>query len=467
MSKRSIVISFGDVQEQPVSPEPKNGSGGNAPIYMDVPEEFAVYHEEIMYNSAFRATLRMLEQQLHKTEDTKVIILQTVKTCCLFYDADWCGILLADRNTGVWGPKLWYDRATDGMSPTLFRDNEFFEDFPRWVDALNTGEPVVIPDVEAIKNVSLEEYEGYRRLDVENVIGAPFGEHPTGFLVVRNCKRYKTHPDMVQMLAFVGLSQYYLGEFISIASPEDSLAKKVRINLFGKPSIVYRGIVTDVSGYRAPKGWKLLVYLALSEKPKSAYEIASALWPDDTENQSDNVRGMVYRIRDRLSQKIPANLIINDNGYQLNPELVITTDVQEMESLWKRARDEASVYNRVDLLKKAFSLYTGEVYESCADEEWLNRHVNHYAMMYVEIVNALLEALAGERDYPCIQEYAGKSLVNAPGNEAAYYWLTAALIRSGAVSEARQRVLAAKTALIEEDYNKLVSRLEREFGRLI
>lgn len=444
------------------TPEAETGQeGAKAPVMVVIPDEFATFQEEIMFNSEFRSTLRMLEKKLHTAEDTEFIIRMTVKTCCLFYDADWSGILIADRNTGVWEPKIWYDRAADGMAPTLFRENEFFEYFPHWVKALNDGEPVVLPDVEVIRDVSTEEYEGYSRLNARSVLGAPVGENPVGFLVVRNAKRYRTHPDMVQMLAFVGLSQYYLGEFLNRTPEEAADAKKVRINLFGVPSVVCRGTVISAKDYRAPKAWKLLAYLALSKKPRAVYEIAEALWPEEEGgDQSENVRSTVYRLRDRFAQKVPGDLIVNESGYRLNPALTVTTDAAEMERLWNAAQEETEVFTKVELLKAASRLYTGEVCEACADEEWLSPHVNYYATLYVKIVNSLLETLAGERDYPCIQEYAGRSLLLSPGNGTAYYWLAVALARNGAAEEARKRVRAAKETLIEEDYQALIARLK-------
>lgn len=133
---------------------------------------------------------------------------------------------------------------------------------------------------------------------------------------------------------------------------------------------------------------------------------------------------------------------------------------------WKEAQAETDIFTRVDLLKHAMNLYTGQVYRACADEEWLNSYVNYYAMLYVKIVNLLLKTLAGVNDYPCIQEYAGKSLKIASGNAGAYYWLITALLRSGAAKEAKQKAAAAKENLITEDYNELITRLRKEFSNL-
>lgn len=427
----------------------------------NLPDSMYSVQEEILFNYEFRVTLRELEMRLHTAEDTKFIVMETARTGCNFYKADWCGILIADRNTGIWSAKVWYNSITNRMSETLIGDSEFFEDFPHWVEALDRGIPIVIPDVEEVKNVCPAEYASYCRFQVKNVIGAPFGENPTGFLVVKNARKFKTYPDMAQMLAFVGLSQYYLGEFINDTGKAGAEAKKVRFNLFGTPSIVYRGTKTSFADYKAPMAWKLLLYLLFSNRPKSALEIAGDLCQDDIENQAEHIRSTVYRIRDRLAQKIPDRMIRNDNGYQLNPELDITTDAGEMEELWKAAQAEEDVFTKVDLLKKAVELYQGEIFKEYADEEWLNPHVNHYAVLYVEIVKALLETLLKEKDYPCIQEYAGKALHREVCNVDVYYSLIVALRRAGASAESKRKLLAAKEALTPEEYQKLEGRLNR------
>jgi len=251
-------------------------------------------------------------------------------------------------------------------------------------------------------------------------------------------------------------------------TPEEAKdLKKVRINLFGVPSVVYRGSAITANDYRAPKGWKLLAYLALSEKPRAVYDIVNALWPDDQlMDPSENVRSTIYRIRDKVAHKVPGELIVNRGGYCLNPDLMVTTDFREMENFWQQAQTESVLSVKIELLKKAFQLYTGELYEAFADEEWLSHHATFYATQYINIVNLLLESLASEKDYPCILEFAGKSLLLATGNWETYYWLAVALIHNGATVEAKKKILNAKEALTDEDYRDLVTRLRKKFGTI-
>ena len=155
--------------------------------------------EDVQFDRDFRDALIALEKKLHSETNLEVVTKETIKATCLFHDADWCGILIADYGTGVFSPAVWFERSTGGMTPTLFHENEFFENYPRWVDALSSGEPIIIEDIETLKETNPDEYLHYRRLAAHSIIGTPFGERPTGFLVVRNPKKYKAFPDFVKI----------------------------------------------------------------------------------------------------------------------------------------------------------------------------------------------------------------------------------------------------------------------------
>ena len=436
--------------------------------------EKAQNDEESTFEHDFRLALTSLEKKLHNVESTEVITKESIKATCLFHDADWCGILIADYGTRVYSPVAWYERSTGGMTPTLFKENEFFEDYPRWVDALASGEPVIIEDAEALKETNPEEYAHYRRLNAHGIIGAPFGDRPTGFLVVRNPKRYKTIPDFVKMTAFVGLSTYYLQELMegmdmirgSDAQNQETGAS-VRINLFGVPEIkTAHGSINELQ-YKSVNGWKLLTYLTLKKRPVPARVIAADIWPDiELENQTDNIRGMIYRFRTKLSFLEPGDLITNNQlGYCLNPEIPFSCDLYEFEELYQQAEKEKRLQPRVALLKRANELYRGAVFEQYSDEPWLMNDVNHYGLLYLQVTSALMGSLAELQDYQCIQDYASRSLKIMPGNVHAYYWMIVSLNRLGGSELAKREMLAAKGALTEEEYAELTERVKAEMER--
>ena len=65
---------------------------------------------------------------------------------------------------------------------------------------------MVIEDVEKIKDAYPREYEVDQRLHARSLIAVPFWKRPTGFLLVRNPKRYIHRTSLLQMMAFVAVS---------------------------------------------------------------------------------------------------------------------------------------------------------------------------------------------------------------------------------------------------------------------
>ena len=132
--------------------------------------------------------------------------MKTLITACEFYEADWCGILLLDLDIGVWRPYWWYDVKRGAMADTAFHEFEFSEEFGRWVTALKAGDPVIIEDVDALRETNPAEYRNYKRLEASSIIGVPFWKRPTGFIVIRNPKRNKVDPNMLRIMAYADIS---------------------------------------------------------------------------------------------------------------------------------------------------------------------------------------------------------------------------------------------------------------------
>ena len=76
-----------------------------------------------------------------------------------------------------------YNRLTGQHISRYTKETESFDGFSRWVEAYGNNTPIVIPDVSLVKKILPQEYALYERLDVQSLIGAPFGEKPTGFFM--------------------------------------------------------------------------------------------------------------------------------------------------------------------------------------------------------------------------------------------------------------------------------------------
>lgn len=422
---------------------------------------------EQQYNAEFRETLVNLEKLLHSTEEPAAITMESLKTVCRFHDADWAGILVLDRTAEMWAPAMWYEPGVGEMVPTLFHDVEYFEHFPRWVQALKTGVPVIIQDVE-VDEIPPEEAAQYARLAAHGVIGAPFGDRPTGFLVVRNPKRYPCIPDLVQMLAFVTLSSYYLQELqegmqmmreAPGGTPTDTAS--VSINLFGIPEIITSTGQINEEVYHSEYGWKLLTYLALHKAPVPSRSIATVLWPDeDRDAKVDSIRHIIYRFKSRLAFLQPNELIVNTpSGYCLNQELKILCDVDEFDQFCELSEKATDTQKKVELLRKAVDLYRGDIYAKFSHEHWLMGYVANYQMKYLDASSKLMELLSDTSNYPAVQEVALQAMKVMPGNVNACFWMTVSLYQLGGKEAAQKVVDSVRARLTKEEFEELQAKL--------
>ena len=64
--------------------------------------------EYIQYAQELETTLRLLEAQLHESDDSEEIMQMVMKTACEFYQGDWVGFLEVDLEMDLWTPYVWY-----------------------------------------------------------------------------------------------------------------------------------------------------------------------------------------------------------------------------------------------------------------------------------------------------------------------------------------------------------------------
>ena len=416
-------------------------------------------------------TLSALERQLHVSDDPEEIARWTMKVACEFYGADWCGFLQADLELGIWTPFWWYITSSNDKTLELTQEFETAASMPRWVAALRENTHIAIPDTEAIKESTPEEYGVYKRLRIRSVLAVPVTPRPVGFLAVRNPTRYCDDPVMLRMLAVVvlnAINQHNYMERLKLSFSPEAIKddRDVLINLFGSAEIYAGGSVVREQDFKAPKTWRVLVYLLLHPRaihPPMA--LSETLWPEEdatSEAANTKIRGMIYRIRQRTRLMSSEDLIISaQGGYRINPKLNIMTDIQKFDALWAALQKSGTESEKKELLKQAVGIYRGRLFESASDEHWLLATANNYSLRYIGLVNELLLKLAQANDYPAIQCYAGKSLEIAPGNIKAHYWLIHAMYHSGSSELARSELSRAETVLSGEEYRQLITWLKR------
>lgn len=427
--------------------------------------------EDIQYALGFEHALRGLESQLHSTDDPEVIAREMLIKAVEFYDGDWCGVVEADLEVGAWTPLWWYNRQTGGMTPTRFLELEDAAPMQRWITAMRLGKPIYIENAEDIKDAHPGEYSVYKRLNAESVIAAPFWKNPSGFLLVRNPKRFKRYTSLLQMFAYVAVSTINEKKLLDRSnqsfSPENIKRNTdVIINLFGQLSVyTSKGVLTE-GVLNSPKLSRLLAYLVLHrERAVPPRMIVDALWPEEEiENPGNKIKALAFRLQSTFSIISDYRLVVSTtNGYRLNPELNIMTDLDQFDRYRRDAQNMPSSSNssdaKIELLKKAAALYRGSLFTTAAGEHWLIPTEVNYRLKYNGVINELMRELSAIHSYSLIQEYSGMALQVDPRNADVYFWLITALNHLGSPEIARSELNMARQMLEDAEYQALTKRL--------
>jgi len=426
--------------------------------------------EYLLYTVAHERTLTDIEAHLHSVENPEEIAMYALKATVEFYDGDWCGTIEGDLDMEAWAPVLWYNRNTDGMTETRFKDMEETLFLDRWVNAIYQAQPIIIPDTSVYKETNPEEYEIYKRLNAQSVLAVPFWKNPVGFLIVRNPKRFTDRSSFLQALAYVVFSSSTEKKLIERSqkafSPELIRSDKdVMINIFGNLEIyTSRGTITEEE-LNSPKISRFLAYLILHrDRPVAPRQICDEIWPlEETDNPSNKVKNFAFRFQsDYFSIVSEHRLVISTNkGYQLNPELNIITDLDLFEESWVQAQAAVTLETKIELLKRAIGLYKGSVFSSASSEHWLMPHEMAYRFKCLGVYNELMRVLFESGNYAGVQYYATAALKLERANVDAYYWLIRAMKIKDSAAFAKGELQLARHTLIDEEYNELIARLDK------
>lgn len=406
-----------------------------------------------------------LEENLHTSDDPKEIAIQTLRVACSFYGADWAGILEVDVELDVWNPLWWFSLSARDQTMQLFKEFEIAKFMPNWIEALETGKPIMIPNAKDVQKTYPEEYEVYKRLKVNSVIGVPFGPNPVGFLAIRNPTRYSKYSSMMRELAYVlhrAMAQQQSIDSSNMALSPDEIKsdRDIIVNFFGSMEIQTSKGVLEECKVPSPRACRVATFLLLNRKSTfNAWEIAEALWPDEpekTELISSYIRGYIHKFRQEFKKVSPYQLIKTAaNGYQINRDFHIMTDLQQFDQLSEAAQHAVTITQKVDYLKQAVTLYRGHVYENACDEHWVIGTVTHYKSKYIGVVNELLATLMSAGDYAGVQQYANRAIELTPENIRAHYWLICAMNKLETYELAKNQITQAKSKLTSEEWASL------------
>ena len=157
---------------------------------------------------------------------------------------------------------------------------------------------------------------------------------------------------------------------------------------------------------RSSKIWKLLQYLVVNRhKTVSQDELMDVFFDSDfVGNPGSSVRTMVYRARSALANgglSFADEMIISSSGgYTWNTAVRCYIDVEEFESLCKKAGSISDRGERLEVLLKAAGLYKGDFLPSSSSEMWVMPLARWYRSLFFNCVHEALQLLneAGRDD---------------------------------------------------------------------
>ena len=185
-------------------------------IKSEEPNEDLLFREEVMRQ--FEYFYQYMHGDRKEPNEVETIFKRSIE----FFGADWIGLIDFDLEVGAWSTRCFYNKRIGSSTETLIEDAENAAQAKRWEQAIRGGKPIVIEDIESIREEAPEEYAMYKRLHVQSVLGVPYRNCGSGLMVVRNPKRFKN--------CYTGLN------IIAYIVTNEIIAKQRRDNIFRKQS---------------------------------------------------------------------------------------------------------------------------------------------------------------------------------------------------------------------------------------
>jgi DNA-binding SARP family transcriptional activator len=431
--------------------------------------------KDIVYYRDVVKLISSIEQTLRTYRDPEEVLDTLLEMTCDFYAADWTGAIDIDFDLGIWSPVRWYSRENGAMGKTLVRPFEPTEDYTSWIQAYKEQHIVFFVDIDYIRIHFPKEYESYLRMQVKSLMAAPYYKGTNGFLVVKNARRYVHETSLVQIMAYfvateindIRLIQNCLSHQPSKMIQDE---RDVLIRYFGGLSIETMTGLIPAKDLGRKESARVIALLGLHPaKAIAPYRIVDALYPNaDYMEEIVKIRYNIYNFRRTFSYALDGiRLVIStENGYMLNPDLHIITDLQLFEEAAGAFRNVTDSIPKTKLLRQALNLYTDPIFPLCSGEDWLVQTELHYERLYGEMADQYCRILCGQKDYGTICDFAEEALRLDNTRPEIYYWIIYAQLKKNYRKAARKELLRARKNIDEESYQQLLKHLRRHFPNL-
>lgn len=423
----------------------------------------------LQYASDALNALQECARALHGFTNPKDISYYVMRTLREFYGADYVCVLEVNLDLDNWFLR-WASREGDDTieednSKGLIQPEEFTHYARSWIRAYRNVFPVLISNIDDIRDSDPEEYELYTRLEVKSVMGFPFYKNSHGFVVIRNPRNHFGEISLLQMCSYVlmmELNEYKMIQSLRLQAESYHITdeSEIRLELFDGVKITHIGGQYKHENF-SPEQRLVLTYMAIYQKTLSARGLENAIWDDcDTTQEGQKVRRAVHGIVRKCTLLKHPLITRGEAGYRFNPLLNIWIDVYEFMKMFDRLSSVSDVNVQKKILEDMIQMYKGPIRLEANAPAWMIQDQHYLESSYLTAVKRLLRIYFHEGNYEAVHRYAVKSMEIVPNNTEGYYWKLRVHRQNSRFDKANSLLETARKCLDEEDYQSLVRRLE-------
>ncbi|MCR4707284.1 MAG: winged helix-turn-helix domain-containing protein [Clostridiales bacterium] len=186
------------------------------------------------------------------------------------------------------------------------------------------------------------------------------------------------------------------------------MAQKIRIQMMSSFAVYLDEIRMETQIGKSRKGVSLLEMLILARgDPVDNRKLYESLWGDEqTGNPEAALKTLISRLRasmNQLQDGFGGCIVANRGSYRWESLPGVTVDVLEIMEIFDRLNAKPDEEERTRLTQQLLSLYTGDLLQYNASEEWLAVQETDLHNRYMEAIYAHLSRLreAGEDEEIC------------------------------------------------------------------
>ena len=361
----------------------------------------------------YKRQMLAIEKNLSEIADSSSIINNLLSRLIFFYNADRAYVIEFDGNlmVGAVTYEVYSQEQTDLLNIQYPQESTF----SRWIQQIYSNQPVIIPDVEAIKDDSPAEYESLKKQNISSQLAIPFSKKYTiGFVGIDNPRRFVTNSSFAFMVSYAIVAE--LNE-IKLQASTERLRKQLTthqetdlyVSFFGGLTICGAHGTLHGDQITADQCYQLLVYLLIHRKRiRPLRELADVLWPEAAvADPYRDIKNVVYRLKRFLVDVGLVDLVIGSSGsFIINPKYMIYVDFERFEKAYVEFQTDSSLAVKATAFELASNLYKGSLLPRIEHLHWVMPRVSYYQGLYLQLLKTIIQCEINEGLYSSAQRHA-------------------------------------------------------------